>query len=291
MNCAKSMPNGINDACRVPLSQVKNIFFADLDVSFDDPADFIKLQTWGTKIAAGEMFIPNGIVNAERTTDDPDVQTSGRGGKVVARVNPPSMMVGFDLNMCDFKEWLRHFEGGMYQIIFELEDGSIMAHKRATGAAINGFKARVHAVAMGVTDPAAVQDYFRVYLNFVDYDEFKDFYIKEVAWNANLDLIGYMLEGLNMTITTAYSTDTVVVDLFARCGDALAGLDVTDFVVLENDIGDGAKVNSFVDNTLGSYDLLITDSGGTTPMAATEYAIIQATPSGKASNLLFILGA
>jgi len=291
--CSVSLPGSINADCVAPMQKIKNVIILEPGTTFSSLSDFLNLSTWKAFVDTTlKAWIPVGLEGHENTTDDPEIQTSGQGGKFVANEPPPSLIAYLSMNFCDYKEVLNVLKGGTYEIIYELNDGSLYAYRAKGDNVIRGFKARINAVTKGFTDPAAIANFYRVMINHTSIDEFKNYVVAApAAWTASLELVSYMPSGLNMMVTTPYSDPTVVVEIYDRCGDAKTGLVLADFEIVETNASTKV-ITGVTDNSDGTYDIDIDATG--TGLTASEYSIIRvkkgAGPYTDLSNKVLVVG-
>jgi hypothetical protein len=268
--CVGGLPGGVNVNCLSYPSPVTNIIITDSAESFTQAE--IKLRAeWKERIQEDlTVWVPSGLSGYENTTDDPTINTTGLGHKVNVRTGVPSGVFYLRSNFCDFNEVMRTLKGGTQRIFFIHADGMISGIKdRNDGAEIKGFQAELMATTKGFAPADTIENAFPVYINFMEYSEFENQYAFLPEWNASLELPTFMPMSYAMWLISAdTATDTAVVDVFERCGDAVADLDTTEFEVVESTLTDDA-ILSVTDNGGGNYDVVFTDT------AAGEYAVLR----------------
>jgi len=259
--CSVLQPQGSNQDCLVPLSEVKNLLICDKDVKFswtekDDIAN------WTNKIEQDlTIYAVAALDSYNVTTDDPNIVTGAVSkGKTITNTPVPSFEAFLDSNACDFKQLLATVKGGTYGIFYELQDGSIFGTIDQSGTDIGymkPFRAKVNANTKGFQEVDSTQA-FRVYIFHTNSKEFYDnqFYLEPV-WDTS-ELAEAMPVGLNMVKKAAYAAGDQTVQIKIRCGDAKTGLLAADFEADETQGNVSTPaVTTVVDDGGGNYTLTV----------------------------------
>jgi len=271
----KILPAGINKELIALPSPVKNIIFIKSSAAdFTSHAAFISKSAWRLMIQeALTAYMPFGLQSAEPTTDDPTITTSAKGRKTVGQSAMPSMVAYFESNEFDFQEVQRAFTGGLYKIVFVLENGLLMGTKLNNYSGdIGGFKANVTAISKGVPPSEGGDKAFAVYINFTDKQEFLNVYVDQPVWDAERAFREYMPIGYDVTQLSAYVdvAGTFTVRVQERGGNVVAaGLTtISDWAVLDQSGGLTAPAVTTVAAVTGySGDYTITLMDGASPLA------------------------
>ena len=259
--CSTLQPNGSNQDCLVPLSEVKNVLICDKDVSFSWSEKDVEAN-WTNKIKQDlTIYAVAALDSYNVTTDDPNIVTGAVSkGKTITNTPVPSFEAFLDSNACDFKQLLATLKGGTYGIFYELQDGSIMGTLDQSGSGIGNFKplrAKVNANTKGFQEVDSTQA-FRVYIFHTNSTEFYDnaFYLEPI-WDTS-SLTEAMPVGLNMVKTAAYSSGDQTVQIKIRCGSNYTGLLVADFEADETQGNvDTPAVTAVSDDGGGNYTLTV----------------------------------
>jgi hypothetical protein len=256
--CSVLQPNGTNQDCLVPLSEVKNLLICDKDVIFTWSEKDV-LANWTNKIKQDlTIYAVAGLDSYNVTTDDPNIVTGPVSkSKTITNTPVPSFEAFLDSNACDFKQLLGTLKGGTYGVFYELQDGSIMGTLDQSGNNIGSLKplrAKITANTKGFQEIDSVQA-FRVYVNHTSYKEFEDQFYLEPVWDT-AELAEAMPVGLNMVMTGAYASGDQAVQVKVRCGSNYTGLLVADFDEDETQGNvDTPAITAVADNGGGAYDL------------------------------------
>jgi len=260
MQCNTLQPNGSNQDCLVPLSEVKNLLICDKDVSFTFATKDV-LSNWTNLIKQDlTIYAVAGLDSYNVTTDDPNIVTQPVSkSKKVTNTPVPSFEAFLDSNACDFKQMLNTLKGGTYGVFYELQDGSIMGTLDQSGTGIGNFKplrARITASTKGFQEVDGTQA-FRCYVNHTSYKEFMNQFYLEPVWDTS-ELLEAMPVGLNMVMTGAYAAGDIVVKAKVRCGANYTGLLAADFDEDETQGNvDVPAVTAVVDDGGGVYTLTV----------------------------------
>ena len=274
--CASGLPAGA-DGCLKDLASIKGIIIADESVSFASPSSFLSKEAWRVYIQESLLAAPFIVTTAEDTTDDPNVETSGRGLKSVSSNPPPSLLAYANSNYCDYASMVKNYDGGTYQAFFMLEDGSIMGQIVPESGVIKGFSCNVTARGKMLPQTENKQQAFRLYVNFEDAEEFTSGLVRSVVWDVK-DLVDYMPTGTGLYITTAYAASDVVVQLNERCGTGLTGqTDVADWEILETNDLDTPVISAVAEDAAitGRYKITLEKGAAPAALAAGDWAVIR----------------
>lgn len=274
--CTANLPAGVNAECLVFPSPIKNIAIADGDHSFATIDAFVSWESWRDAIQDHlTMYVPADLAGYEVTTDDPTIATSSFGKKIVTRNGIPSMIAYLEGNPCEYNELMANFKGGTYRIYFILEDGSIVGSLQTDGTVI-GFKARVTAMGKGVPVLDAVDQAYRLYINFVVGTEFDTRYFDKPAWNPLNQIPLVTPIGLSLIPKSTYGlvTGDISVHICERCGDPVTTIVTADFEVIEYSATAAPTVVCAAGTGSGNYTLTV-EKPTTTPMIAGEWALIR----------------
>lgn len=258
--CSVLQPAGSNQDCLVPLSEVKNLLICDKDLSFTFTGKD-NLSNWETEIKQNlTIYAVAGLDSYDVTTDDPNIVTQPvKKSKKITNEPVPSFVAYLDANICDYKQMENTLRGGTYGIMYELQDGSIMGTIVQSGADIGKFKplkATVNAIGKQFQEVDSTQA-FRVYVNHINNDEFKNKHVFEPVWDTSA-LLDAMPVGLNMIMTSAYSAGSQTVNIKVRCGGNKLSLVVADFDADETQGNvDTPAVTTVVEDGAGNYTLTV----------------------------------
>jgi hypothetical protein len=277
MSCETPYFSGLGN-CQKLLAKVAGVGITLKGTTFTD-ATFIAEATWKAGISTSTAANRNTIIFPlkvyEKTTDDPQVDTSNLGIKDVTNKPAPSMVGYLDCGPSDYKA-IHDLAGTKFDVVLFLADGTQVGTRKSDGS-IKGFRAKLETRAdLPLADGA--QNSYPLYLFFRDAKEFEEMVL--VAPDYTLyDLIDYVPVGLDLKVgALSASTGQVSITVYKRgTTQPLTGLVVADVTVLES--SGTATVGSTVLTEVGQgvYTLTIQeDTGGTgNALEAGEWAKIQ----------------
>ncbi len=273
MSCTAYLPNGSVD-CKVPLAEVRHVILTTKTFSLGGLSAAYSFATWKAAVdTALTMWPLRGITSYEVTTDDVNIMTTQQGQKYVTNRPAPSALVYLDGNHCDYMDMVRNLKGGHYGVIYVLKNGQILVKRDATGN-FKPFPARLTAVNKGVPLPGDITNNFPLHILHTDYDDFENAALIDPAWDFD-NLILAIPAGLNMWITTAYTSGDVVVMVTDRGGSGRAGFAAADFEVLGSNYLTSPAVTALVDGGAGVYTLTIQKGAVPADLTAGDYVIIR----------------
>ena len=255
--CSTTLPLGLNQECTEFLTRV----------------DKVIIMTKGNTLTAASMTAKTELVvdiqqslvasiyslaDYEDTSEDPTIETTGFGKKIITNEPPPSAQVYLEMNPCDFSNLLGGFTGGEYDVIFVGANGYLMYWESGTSA--YGFTAKINAVSKGLPPKDNVSQQYRLDIYFTDVGQFKAAKVIQPNYNALTDLLLVVPGGLAMREISNNGT-TAVVNVEKRCGAAYTGLALADFEIVSQ--SGSLSISSVTDNSDGTYDLAITMGAGT----------------------------
>lgn len=274
MSCVAYLPNGSVD-CKVPMADVAGVILTNKSLSLGALAAVYSYSTWKAAVdTALTMYPLRGITDYENTTDDPGMTTSPlTGRKRVTNRPTPSGVFYVDSNLCDFTDMLRNLKGGQYGVILYLRDGKFLVMRNPYTGIFKPIPATLDATTKGFPAKGEQDKQFPVYINFLDADDWENAVLIDPQFDYQ-DLIAATPAGINMWITTPWASTKAVVRCEDRAGSGHAGFTAPDFVVVGSNMLTTPTVASIMDNTGGSYDLVIT-KGTSDPLSAGDYVIVQ----------------
>jgi hypothetical protein len=269
--CAADLPGGFNQDCIKPPAPVKGLGILTKGITFSALSDILNKITWKTKIQQSltAFYIP--VLSYEVTSTAPNNEESTSGQKEITKINPPSATFFVDTGLCNFNEMKKVFDGGDYDVVLFLQDGSMMFYE-GEASLFGGFTANITAGGNQLPMPDSKAQSFPIYINYEDRDQFTTSRLAKPIWNPLKTLKTYLPDGYNMTIKTALviATSTVIVWVRKRCGAVVTGLATADFEVLfSNDLSD--VTIAATDNSDGTYDLLIQKEASPVDLVAGDY--------------------
>lgn len=259
MSCKSVIFSGKAD-CQKLLSKVKGIGLTEKGTTFTD-ATFISSSTWKTNIADDEPLQANintlvwGLKAYEKTTDEPEIQTSNLGIKDKTSDPAPSGTFYINATFCDYKT-LHRLEGQLFDVVLFLQDGTQLG-TRTTGGSLRGFRAVLY-TKKDAPESDNAQNSYPVYLFFQNASDFENAVVAHPNHSFE-DLVDYIPVGLDMYISTAYTAGDVVVQVKERGTDTgKTGLDqTTDWEVLSSNGEPTVAVTAVSDDGLGQYTITI----------------------------------
>jgi len=268
MKCETTYFSGAAD-CSKLLSRVVGIKVVKKGNTFTD-STFVSFATEKQSIASSTLAERIAMVyplkNYERTTDDPEVQTSNLGNKDQTQDNPPSMAGWLKMSAEDYK-LLHDLEGTDFDIELWLANGTKVGTKKSNGA-IRGFRGQI-ATRKDLPPSDNAQSSYPVNIYFQNAEEFKNVYYGSPDYYFS-DVIDLIPVGLNVEITTPYATGTgiVVVKITKRAtNEPMLGVTLEGCEILESNGTAPVAVTALTENGLGSYDLTINQDTGGVPAA------------------------
>ena len=278
--CNTQLPPGISKSCLKLPDGVKNIIITDDDVTFTQTS-FTDYDVWETNIGTNlDTWLANQVVNYDPTTDDPTINTAGLGQKFLTRKPTPSGVFYLEANVCDFNLMVGSLKGGIYRVIFILEDGTMMAtfRRTTTGLTIRGLQARITAQEIGIPVADAKENSFPLYVNFTSQVEFENRYFDRpdiTDWDPRIDLITLLPVGVDVVVENPYveTTEEYKVAMVAPCRTRVADLTDSDISVVSSKLSGtaGAAVTSLTYSAaLQNYILIFEDGGSVALVAADE---------------------
>lgn len=256
--CTSSMPGGINIDCLSYPSPVVNVIITDSDITFTE-AKFKLLSEWKEKIQEDlSIWVPSMVEGYDPTTPDPTINTTQTGRQTMTTKPPASGVFYLRANVCDYNEIMRGLDGQTKRVIFVLADGTLLAHRSSVEDKVKGFKAEVNAFTKGIPVADAPENSFPLYINFMNYFEFKSQFAFSPEWSAQAELPSAMPMSYSMRfISGAHATATIVVYVYKRCGNAATGLVVADIEII-SDTMTSSDVTAMTDNSDGTWDIVMT---------------------------------
>ena len=277
MSCVAYLPNGSVD-CKVPMAPVKGVIITTKSFSFGGLTAIHSYATWKAAVDTTLTMYPlRGLTSYEVTTEDSATTTTQKGQTYEGTRPAPKGLFYVDSNLCDYTELLRTLKGGQYGIVYYLEDGNFLVKRNKYTGNFSPFPARLYAGGKGIPLPSDIGNNFPVRIYHLDADDFEDAALVDPQFDYE-DLIAATPAGLNMWVTTPWASTKVVVMITDRAGTGRAGLIATDFVIISSNFLTTPAVASIVDNTGGSYDLVITKATSTA-LSAGDHVVVQARDS------------
>ena len=255
--CSTTLGVGLNQECSEFLTRV----------------DKVIIMTKGNTLTAASLTAKTELVvdiqqslvasiytlsDYEDTSEDPTVETTGFGKKIITNEPPPSAQLYLEMNPCDFSNMQNAYTGGEYDLLFVGADGYMMFWESGTSA--YGFTARVNAVSKGLPPKDNVSQQYRLDVYFTNGGQFKDAKVIRPNYNPNTVLplvmpVGYSLKEISNDGTTT------VVNVEKRCGSIKTGLLIGDWEIVSQ--SGSLTIATSTDNSDGTYDLAITMGAGT----------------------------
>ncbi len=256
--------------CEAAFNKVKNIFISEKGLSFVDIDDANNSNSYKVKIQALTLTGISVNGNYDRTTPDPDVQTTAGGDSYPSNRPPPSLMARGRMTICDYNAMLNNYNGDTFDAFWSTEGGQMVMRRKKTNKTIYGFTCRITAISKGVSDPSAIGDFYEVAIYFANYREFTDAIVFSPTGFNPCEIMDEIPNGLNLSIKTPYTdaTDKVVVYVNNRCGAVKTGLVAANFTIPNIGNFTGAEVDAVTDNSDGTYDVTI-DDGEASPAGMT----------------------
>ena len=112
--CANTQPQGFNKSCLKHLESIVGFGVVPIGDSIASLGVGVDIATWIAKINALTLWVPGQLLNYERTTDDPTINTAGFGKKITVRNGIPSMVAYLDSNPCAYNAVLNAVKGGVF---------------------------------------------------------------------------------------------------------------------------------------------------------------------------------
>lgn len=272
--CTPFLPQGINNSCLQELKEIKNIIPTNYSVTFTNPLAAATLSTWKTKVNTDlSVYVPLGVNDYESTTDDPNIVTMQSTRKVISNRPIPSGIFYLSSNFCDFKDVVAAFQGGNYRLFLVDGSGNLYGTKTDAGV-VKGFAVQLTAVTKGLPLKEVGQN-FKVYANFLNYEEFEKAVLIELSWNPTIELTDVMPVGLTLATTGAISGGSITVRVTTRCGAAKTGLTAADWEIMESSELVTPGVATCTEGANGDYTLALKKSTST-PLAAGDMVVIRA---------------
>jgi hypothetical protein len=278
MTCIGKAPAGLQKNCGSNFEKVKNVYFLEAGTAFASKQEASSFVKWQSLIREDLKIWGGKIINSyEVTTPDATEITLDSGKKLQTDRPNPSMSMMLNVNVCDANMIFNSADGKGYDIVMELNNGTIIVEK-FRGGTRQGMNATVYAKTKGIHQPADVGNNVKVDIYFESYDAFlKLDYITPVGWNLSSLILAASPLGLNMTEEVDYTTASsdVGVQIDIRCDGGYEGLLVGDFVVTGSNQLDTPAVTAAVDNGNGSYTLTLEKGATPAALAVGDYMTIQ----------------
>lgn len=271
--CNPFLPQGINNSCLQDLKEIKNIIPTNYSVSFTTPLAAATLATWKTKINTDlSIYVPLGVNDYETTTDDPSIVTMQSTRKTISNRPIPSAVFYLSSNFCDYKDVVASFQGGNYRLLLADGNGNLYVTKTATGT-VRGFACQLTAVTKGLPLKEVGQN-FKVYANFLSYEEFENAVLIELGWNPTIELTEIMPVGLTLSTTSAITAGSITVRVTERCGAGKTGLVAADWEVTASSELVTPGIATCTEAANGDYTLTL-KKATSTPLAAGDMVEIR----------------
>lgn len=278
MKCEPFYYSGLSD-CDMLFKDVVGMEIVDKGTTFSG----ISAKATHTAIIAGTasqtgMYLPiqRGYQN---NTAEPE-RNSSQVGRTEKTSDPLPMLVGFlDKSYCDYKT-LYDLDGKEKDVILYLKSGKVW-HTSNSDLDDIGFRAKLSIRKNAPGADNSVEN-FPIYVDFQYIEDLDNAKLTTLAFSVK-ELVDSMPVGLAMTVTTAYASGVVTVDITKRCSIApFASItDETSFEVLYTVAGstDLDIDVTAVDKTsaaVGRYILTIQKDASGTPANLTAGVTIRA---------------
>ena len=272
--CNPFLPQGINNSCLQDLKEIRNILPTNISASFTSSLDAANLVTWKTKIQTDlSVYAPLGLNDYEPTTPAPTITKMQSTRQTISDRPIPSAVFHLASNFCDYKDVMAAFQGGVYRLFFV--DGNVnIVGTKTTAGVVRGFACQLTALTAGFALKGNVQDNFKVWANFLSYEEFERAVMLELTWNPTIELTEAMPVGLFLENTSAITAGSITVRLRTRCASGITGMAAADWEVLESSELITPGIATCTDNANGDYTLTIKKSTST-PLAAGDMVVIR----------------
>lgn len=264
------MPGGINADCDKAIGSMKVPIITRPDAKWTDRIDFINTESWRVKIQEDlSVYVPRPIQGSENTPSEVVNETTGFGKQVTTRATPGSIIAFFESNSCDFNELMESLNGQVFRVISFTENGRLHAMGEQDGS-VRGFEYQLFAVPMGPRGQDNLTQQWRVQMNAVNVEQFRQTIVVDSPRSAR-SLLEWMPAGLTAVENTPYDTGTgiQIMNVSKRCEPNVIEIDVLTGEVV--DLGtEVAPVITPTSNTDGTYDVLI-DAPSLTHLAEGEW--------------------
>jgi hypothetical protein len=253
------------------------------------------LATWQTAITSDTPATQTGMTlpihNFEKTTDDPEILTSGIGKKRMGKKSYPSGILQLDGSLCDYK----HFHDSQnieFDFVPFFQDGTFWLSQKADGT-LKPFRSTMGVVAD--LPPEDKLNSFPMYLFFSSYQEFERVVVFKPTFQFD-DIQDLSPVGLEIRVETAYTSSKVrVVAVVRGTGQGKTGLDqVSDWPIQLVSTGTTLPVAVTVVAEIGqgAYDLTMKKDTGGTPadLAATDTVTIQGQDDDGSNHITYQSG-
>jgi len=278
MSCETGYFSGLSDViCK--LGKINGFMLTDKGTTFTD-LTFVTESTHHVGIAsvttASRTSMVYPVLNWENTTDDVTIQTSNLGFKDTDGKPMPSALAHIDVSACDYQT-LKDLEGKLFDVILFTDEGKQLGTRKTINS-VKGFRAKI-AFKYGLPPSDNGQLQFAVYIFFRATDEFENVVYETPSYSFS-DLVDFVPVGLNVKVTTAYTSGSgqVTVKVTKRStGVGLTGLVAADFEVLESNGSAPVSTTVATDSGLGVYVLTVHEDVGGSPTALDvgEYFVMQ----------------
>lgn len=218
--CTTQKNNGRNVDCVSFLKEAVAIAIGDAGtLTFDNEYALDNAENWRVKIQENETVSIFPINGAEVTPGEAQTETTGNGRTFVAGENTGNVIAYLDTNACDYKEVLKYFKGGNYDIMWLDADNNILGYD--SGTSLDGYLAQLHAPNYGGVGSRENQSQmFKIMVNYINNSEQNSPFIVNVGFTLNT-LNMYVPVGMKLVESTAYvpGTGIIVMDIKKRCTD------------------------------------------------------------------------
>ena len=277
MNCEPFYYSGLSD-CDALFKDVVGVLIVDKGATLSAPAAKATYTGIFAVDSPTGMFAPisRGYQN---NTAEPERNTSAVGFTEKTS-DPLPMLVGFlNKSYCDYKT-LYGLDGKEKDVVLFLKNGKVWHSVNSAGAAI-GFRAKISIRKNAPGADNSVEN-FPIYMDFMYIEDLDNAKLTTLAFSVK-ELNDAVPVGLNIAVTTAYSSGTVTVDINKRCSlTPYAGIaTAADFDVLYTESGspdldiDVTAVN-VTSAAIGRYILTIKKDATGTPANLTKGVWIRA---------------
>lgn len=277
MICTPSNFQGLSAECKALLQKV-------IGIEVTKPGTTSTAAEW-VSLNANRLILadPTGmkgiaidfVHGTEKTTDDPEIQTSNIGKKVKTFDFAPSLNGYANVSPCDYKT-LFAMEGQAFDIRLLLGGKMIMGTNQPDGTK-KGFRGTLY-YKYDIPNVDNTQQNNMVMVFFEDVEEFKNFYVDRAEFTAG-DLYGSVPSGITLSEKTAYIAGNVILSSKKRCtGELYEGFNASDrwnVLAVSEGVSDVLVTNAV--NVNGDNTVTIKKNASTTPidLEAGEYVIIQ----------------
>jgi hypothetical protein len=287
MTCTTQKNNGRNVDCTSFLKEAVAIVIGDAGtLSFDNSYALDNAENWRVKIQEEESVSIFPINGAEVTPGEAQTETTPNGRTFVSGENTGSVIAYLDTNACDYKEVLKYFKGGTYDIMWLDADANALGYD--TGTNLDGYKAQLHAPNYGGVGSRENQSQmFKMHVNYINNAEQNSPFVQNLGISLNT-LEMYIPVGMTLVESTAYvpGTGVVVMDIFKRCTNTkytntiLSGL-VGEVVEVRGQAdASGVTVTPVWNGATLKWDITIADGAGQLAAGVScEFRLAQKTGS------------